>query len=280
MPVLKKNEKIWVCIDFHDLNAACPRDEFSLPIMDVMINNTCDFERMSFMDRFSGYNQIKMYPDDVKYTSFRIPLGVFCYKVMPFGLENASATYQRAMNIIFRDHLWKTVKCYVDDIAVKSRSKDNHLQDLKTIFDLMQAHQLKMNPTKSFLGVSSGKFLGFIVTSKGIHLNPDKIKVIQDMQPLRNLKELRGLQGRLTYIRKFIVNFSGRCQPFTRLMKRGVSFVLDDACQKAFEDIKEYHIKPPVLISPFSGKSFLLYVRAMNHSLGALLTQKNDESVE
>jgi len=96
VPVLKKNEMIWICIDYRKLNAACPKDEFSLAITDVMIDNTCDFERMSFMDGFSGYNQIKMYPDYEKHTSFRKPFGVYCYTVMPFGLKNAGATYQRA----------------------------------------------------------------------------------------------------------------------------------------------------------------------------------------
>ena len=123
-------------------------------------------------------------------------------------------------------------------------------------------------------------FLGFIITSKRIHLDLDKIKAIQDMQPPKNLKELWGLQGRLAYIRMFIVNLSGRCQPFTRLMKKGVSFVWDDACQKAFEDIKAYLTKSPILASLVAGKPVLLYVRAMDHYLGALLTQKNNEGVK
>ena len=105
VPVLKKNGKIRICIDYRDLNTACPKDEFPLPITDVMIDNTCGFERMSFMDGFSGYNQIKMYPDDERHTSFRTPLGVYCYTVIPFGLKNAGATYQRAMSTIFHDHL-------------------------------------------------------------------------------------------------------------------------------------------------------------------------------
>ena len=120
--------------------------------MDVMIDNTCGFERMYFMDRFSGYNQIKMYPDDEKHTSFRTPLGVYCYTVMPFGLKNAGATYQRAMNAFFHQYICKTVEFYVDDIAVKSRTKGNHIADLKTVFNIMRAYQLKMNLTKSFLG--------------------------------------------------------------------------------------------------------------------------------
>jgi len=103
------------------------------------------------------------------------------------------------MSIIFCDHQRKTVECYIDDITVKSCSKDNHLHDLRMVFDIIWAHQLKMNPTKLFLGVSD-KFLGFIVTSKGIHLDSKKAKAIQDMQPPITLKELRSLQDRLAYI--------------------------------------------------------------------------------
>src|SRR4051812_20080819 len=102
-----------------------------------MIDNTCGFEHMSFMDGFSGYNRIKMYPADEKHSSFRTPLGVYCYRVMLFGLKNAEATYQRAMDKIFRPYIRKTVECYVDDIAVKSRHHANLLTDLREVFDAM-----------------------------------------------------------------------------------------------------------------------------------------------
>jgi len=115
-------------------------------------------------------------------------LGVYYYTVMPFGLKNAGATYQRAMNANFHEHIRKTVKCYVDDIVVKSYVKGNHIADLKTVFDIMRAHQLKMNPTKSFLGVASSKFLGFIVISKGIHLDPEKVCAVQEMHSKESLK--------------------------------------------------------------------------------------------
>ena len=106
--------------------------------MDFMIDNTCEFERMSFMNGFSGYNQIKMYSENEEHTSFRIPLGVYCYTVIPFGLKNAWATYQRVMNIIFHEHIRKTVEYYVDDIAVKSHAKEDRIADLKTVFDIMR----------------------------------------------------------------------------------------------------------------------------------------------
>ena len=113
---------------------------------------------------------------------------------MPFGLKNTSATYQHAMNAIFHEHIRKIVECYVDDIAMKSCSKGDHLADLKRVFNIMWAYQLKMNPTKFFLGGASGKFLLFVVTSKEIHLDPKKVRAIQEMQPPRNLKEFTGLQ--------------------------------------------------------------------------------------
>src|SRR5256886_3233891 len=184
------------------------------------------------------------------------------------------------MDKIFRPYIRKTVECYVDDIVVKSRHQADHLTDLREVFDVMRRHQLKMNPTKSFLGVSTGKFLGFVINSKGTSLDPEKLKAIQDIPPPRSLRELCGLQGHLAYIRRFIANLSGKCQPFSKLMKKGVSFVWDQQCQEAFDEIKRYLTSPPVLVAPVAGKPFLLYVRSMDHSLGALLAQHNDEGYE
>ena len=135
-------------------------------------------------------------------------------------------------------------------------------------------------PKQVLPGVASGKFLGFVVTSKGIHLNSEKICAVQEMQLLSNLKEFRGLQGWSVYIRKSISNLSGCCKPFTKLMKKGISFVWDSACQQAFEEIKECLTHSPILIAPVSEKPLLLYVWAIDHSLRALLAQNNDENHE
>lgn len=117
-----------------------------------MINNTCNFEKMSFMDGISGYNHIKMCLEDEKYTSFRTLPRVYYYTVMPFDLKNTEATYQWAMMVIFHNHGQKIVECHIDDIIVKSWSEEDHLKDFWTVFYLMRAHQLKMNQTKFFLG--------------------------------------------------------------------------------------------------------------------------------
>ncbi|XP_058202937.1 uncharacterized protein LOC131317399 [Rhododendron vialii] len=280
VPVPKKNGKIWICIDFCDLNEACPKDDFPLPITELLVDATTGYEILSFMDGYSGYNQIRMAPEDEELAAFRSLKGIFCYIVMPFGLKNAGATYQRSMTVIFGDMLHNIVECYVDDLVAKTRNKEDHLDDLKQIFERLRRYKLKMNPLKCAFGVCSGKFLGFVVQSKGIEIDPAKIKAIFEMPPPKNLKELKGLQGRLAYIRRFIFNLAGRCLPFSRLMKKGVPFEWDQSCQNAFDSIKAYLLKPPVLTSPTKGKPLLLYIAALDCSLGALLAQHNEQGKE
>ncbi|KAG9450538.1 hypothetical protein H6P81_010503 [Aristolochia fimbriata] len=171
VPVKKKTGQIRVCVDFRDLNKACPKDDFPLPITELMVDATTGHEALSFMDGSSGYNQIRMDPKDEELTAFRTPKGIFCYKVMPFGLKNASATYQRAMQNIFDDFLHKRVECYVDDLVVKTKQRSDHLLDLRAVFERLQRFQLKMNPLKCAFGVTSGKFLGFIVHHRGIEID-------------------------------------------------------------------------------------------------------------
>ncbi|KAM2029233.1 hypothetical protein ACFX16_040763 [Malus domestica] len=128
--VLKKSGQIRVCVDFWDLNDACPKDDFPLPIIEIMVDATTGHEALSFMDGSSGYNQIRMALEDEELTAFCTPKGIYCYKVMPFGLKNAEATYQRAMQKIFNDMLHKNVECYVDDVVVKTKKRSDHLKDL------------------------------------------------------------------------------------------------------------------------------------------------------
>ena len=190
VPVRKKNGQLRVCVDFRDLNQACPKDDFPLPITEITVDATTGHEALSFMDGSSGYNQIRMAPEDEELTAFCTPKGIYCYKVMPFGLKNAGATYQRAMQKIFDDLLHKKVECYVDDLVVKSKGRAEHLQDLKLIFDRLRKYQLKMNPLKCAFGVTSGKFLGFVVRHRGIEVDQSKVDAIQKMPEPRNLREL------------------------------------------------------------------------------------------
>ncbi|TYK05704.1 uncharacterized protein E5676_scaffold98G001850 [Cucumis melo var. makuwa] len=272
--VRKKNGQLCVCVDFRDLNNACPKDDFPLPIMEIMIDATVGHETLCFMDGSSEYTQIRIAIDDEGKTAFRTPKGIYCYKVMPFELKNAGATYQRAMQRIFDDMLHK------HDLVVKSKKKCDHLKDLKLVLDRLRKYQLRMNPLKCAFGVTSGKFLGFIVRHRDIEVDHSKIDAIQKMPSSKNLHELRRLQGRLAYIRRFISNLAGRCQPFQRLMRKDAVFDWDQSCQNAFDSIKKYLLNPPVLSAPAAGKPLILYIAAQETSLGALIAQENDKGKE
>ncbi|KAL0445388.1 UNVERIFIED_CONTAM: hypothetical protein Slati_2261500 [Sesamum latifolium] len=196
---------------------------------------------------------------------------------MPFGLKNAGATYQRAMQRIFDDMLHKNVECYVDDLVVKSKKREDHLYELRKVFERLRRYQLKMYPSKCAFGVTSGIFLGFIVRQRGVEIEQAKIDAILRMSEPRNIHELKSLQGKLAYLWRFISNLAGRCQPFSRLMKKDVPFEWDEACDKAFKSIKSYLMKPPVLVAPIHGCPLILYVAVQERSVGILLAQKNDE---
>jgi hypothetical protein len=171
--VKKKNGKWRVCVDFTDLNRACPKDHFPLPKIDQLIESTASHERMSFLDAFQWYHQIALRREDQEKTAFITPKEVFCYKVMPFGLKNAGATYQRMVTKMFSELLGKTVEVYIYDMVVKSTKSLDHVQDLRHVLDILRRHNLKLNVAKCAFGVGLGKFLGFMETQRGIKANPD-----------------------------------------------------------------------------------------------------------
>lgn len=184
------------------------------------------------------------------------------------------------MTHIFDDLLHNKVECYVDDLVVKTKHKGDHLHDLEVVFERLRKYNMKMNPLKCAFGVSSSKFLVFIVRHRGIEIDPVKIKAIQDMPAPTTLKQLRSLQGKLAYIHRFIANLSGKCEPFTRFTKKGAPFKWDEQCQNAFEQIKRYLLKPPVLGAPLPGQPLILYTTTLDNSLGALLAQHSDKGKE
>ena len=145
MPVPKKDGKVRMCVDYRDLNRASPKDNFPLPHIDTLVDNTAKHALFSFMDRFSGFNQIRMTSEDMKKTTFLTMWGIFCYKVMPFGLKNVGTTYQRAMVTLFHDTMHKKIEVYVDDMIAKFQGEDEHVVNLKKLFVRLRKFQLKLN---------------------------------------------------------------------------------------------------------------------------------------
>ena len=179
------------------------------------------------MDAFSGYNQIRMHEDDQEKTSFVTSQGLFCYRVMPFGLKNAGVTYQRLMNRMFAPQIGRNVQVYVDDMLVKSRREEDHLEDLRETFDTLRSYNMKLNPGKCAFGVTVGKFLGFMVSQKGIEANPDKIRAIMEMTPPRNMKEVQSLNGKVAALNRFVSKATDKCLPFFRTLKKSFEWTVE-----------------------------------------------------
>ena len=145
---------------------------------------------MSFLDAFQGYHQIPLALDDQEKTAFVTPTRNYHYKVMPFGLKNVGSTYQRMMTKMFEPQLGRSIEVYIDDMVIKSKIVSEHVVDLTNIFEILRKHKLHLNASKCLFGVGSGKFLGYMVTHRGIEVNLDQIKAINSLQPPWNPKEV------------------------------------------------------------------------------------------
>ena len=206
-----------MCVDFTNLNNACLKDSFPLPINDQLVDSTAGHKLLTFMDAFSGYNQIQMAEEDYEKT------GLYCYRVVPFGLKNAGATYQRLVNQMFNKQIGRNIEVYVDDMLVKS--KKDHLDDLKETFNTLRQYSIKLNSSKCAFGVSSGKFLGFMVSQRGIEANTEKVRAILEMSSPKTIKEVQSLTGRVAAFNRFVSRAMDKCLPFFKTLKR--AFCLD-----------------------------------------------------
>ncbi|KAL0445134.1 UNVERIFIED_CONTAM: hypothetical protein Slati_2236100 [Sesamum latifolium] len=180
-----------MCINFRDLNKACPKDFYPLPRIDQQVDSMSGCELLSMIDASQGYHQIMLAPEDTKRVSFITSAGTFCYVAMPFGLKNAGATYQRLVDKIFSPQIGHNVEVYVDDMLVKSKKAQDHIADLEETFYVLRKYKLKLNPGKYAFGVQGGRFLGFMVTQRGIKANPLKIKAILDMKAPSSVNEVQ-----------------------------------------------------------------------------------------
>jgi hypothetical protein len=218
--VLKKNGKLRICIDFRNINMATPKDEYPMHVADLLVDGASGYKVLSFMDGHSGYNQIFIAKSDVYKTAFKClgSIETFEWMVMPFGLKNVGATYQKAMNSIFHDMIGKYMEVYIDDIVVKSQNFDEHLKNLEKTFIRMRKYQLKMNPLKFAFGVTTGNFLGFLVHNRGIEVDKNKAKAILQAKPPSNKNELQRLLGQINFLRRFIANVAGKTKVFSPLL--------------------------------------------------------------
>ena len=214
--------------------------------------------------------------EDQEKTAFVTPIGNYHYKVMPFGLKNAGSTYQRMMTRIFEPQLGKNIEIYVDDMVVKSKMVTEHLGDLGDIFDVLRRHKLRLNASKCSFGVGSGKFLGYIVTHRGIEVNPNQIKAINDLKSPRNAKEVQKLTKMIAALNRFISRSADRYKPFYLLINKWKGFEWSEECTAAFQQLKEYLLRPPIMSSPTADKVLYAYIAVAPNAVSLVLIREDD----
>eukprot|EP00253_Pinus_taeda_P028415 PITA_28415 len=280
VPVRKKNGDIRICIDFRNLNKASLKDNFPLTTMEQILQSVAGSELMSFLDGFSGYNQILVHPDDRLKTTFRTKWGTYAYQKMPFGLINAGATFQRAMDITFKGLINRTVVVYLDDITVFSKERSNHLHDLNQIFHRCKKYGISLNPKKYFFALDQVKLLGFIVSKDGIYIDPDMIKEIYEIPFPHNKKSMQSFLGQINFVKRFVPDFSQIILPLQTMIKKNSVFKWGLPEKEAFELIKQSIINAPALNTPIFSNHFTLYTIASDSSYAAVLTHINDHNLE
>ena len=182
-------------MDITDLNKVYPKDCYLLPRVDALVDSAMRYEVLCFLDAFKEYHQIRMNKEDQEKTAFFTNQGVYCYTTIHFGLKNAGTTYQCLVNRIFKSQIGQNVEAYVDDKLVKSKKTSAFLSDLKEVFEILRDTRMILNPKKCVFGVISRKFLGYLVSRRGIEVNPDKMKAIQEMSPPRCTRDVQRLTG-------------------------------------------------------------------------------------
>ncbi|GAU22605.1 hypothetical protein TSUD_135050 [Trifolium subterraneum] len=230
---------------------ACLKDAYPLPNLDKLVDNSSGFKLLSLMDAYSGYNQIKMAEIDKKKTAFMTETGNYYYNVMPFGLKNAGATYQRMMNKVFHNEIGDMLEVYMDDMIVKSEEEIDHTVHLKRVFDQVRKFNMRFNPEKCTFGVKAGKFLGFYLTERGIEANPDKCRAFFDYPTPKSRKSIQTLNGMLTSLARF--------------------------CEEALQHLKRALSEPPVLTRPVEGEKLYLYLAVASEAISAVLIRETEQ---
>ena len=273
--VPKPNGSLRMCTDYRALNALTQKDSFPLPRIDDLLDQVGQASVFSSLDLTQGYYQLRVSPDDVPKTAFKTHLGLFEWKVLSFGLTNAPATFQRAMQSILAPYLGKFVCVYLDDICIYSNSPDQHVEHLRLVLQTLREHKFYMNLDKCEFNKAELKFLGHLVSKGKVRPDPAKVKTVENWPLPQSVHDLRSFLGLTNYFRKHVPNYAQVTMPLTALLKKGVLFDCSTPeCVEAINKLKLALTSEPVLHIADPAKPYTVDCDASGFALGAVLLQE------
>lgn len=281
-PVLftpKKDNKLRLCVDYRGLNKITIKNRCPLPLITETLDQLREASTFTKLDLKGAYNLVRIAEGDEWKTAFRTRYGHFEYLVMPFGLTNAPATFQAFLNDVLREHLDNFVVIYLDDILIYSRDARDHVQHVRMVLSKLQAADLQVNLDKCVFHASEVEFLGYVISHNGIRMDSSKVQAVLEWPTPASVRDIQVFLGFANFYRRFIQNFSKVVAPITRLLKKDVPFVWDDAAQKAFDSLRTAFTTEPVLAHFNPDLPCVLEPDASKTALGAVCSQPDAKGV-
>jgi hypothetical protein len=260
--VKKKDGSMRLCIDYRRLNQVTIKNRYPLPRIDDLMDQLVGACVFSKIDLRSGYHQIRVKAEDIPKTAFRTRYGHYEYSVMPFGVTNAPGVFMEYMNRIFHSYLDKFVVVFIDDILVYSKTEEEHAEHLRIVLKTLREKKLYAKLSKCEFWLKEVSFLGHVISSGGIAVDPSKVDAVLKWGTPESVFEIRSFLGFAGYYRRFIEGFSRLALPLTRLTRKGQAFVWDNLCEKSFQELKRRLTSAPVLILPKPNEPFVVYCDA------------------
>jgi len=271
--VRKKDGNLRYCVDYRGLNTVTQKRNYPLPRIDTCLESLGNNNLYSSLDMRSGYWQVPVREEDREKTCFVTRKGMFGFKVLPFGLCNAPSTFQRLVDMTLAGLTWEICLCYLDDLIIFSKTFEDYIKRLQAVFDRLQAADLKLKPSKCVIFARQVKFLGSVISDRGVAPDPEKVEAVATWPIPKSVTEVRAFVALAGYYRRHIRGFSEIARPLHELTRKNVAFYWSSEQEEAFHELKRCLTSAPVLAMPEDGGGYILDTDANAYSMGCVLQQ-------